>query len=120
MARGRYDDEDEEDARDRDRGRDWNDDDYDDYDDAPRRTPPPSYLGFSIFIVLCCCWLGGIIAVVHAAQVNSKWNAGDYAGARKASETAKMWCWISFCIGIVLQPTALILQIMAEQKNLGN
>lgn len=120
MARDRYDDEDEED-RGRGRGRDDRDDD-DDYDDRPRRrgSPPPNYLGFSIFVFLCCCWLGGIISIINAAQVNGKWASGDYAGAQKASDTAKTWCWVSFVIGLIVQPIAFAVQIMAQQKNFGN
>ena len=122
MARDRYDDDrdDDDDNRGRGRRRDDDDDREDDYDDRPRGSAPPNYLGFSIFVLLCCCWIGGIVAVIHAAQVNSKWAGGDYAGARQASATAKTWCWVSFCIGLVVQPLVFAAQIMAEQKNIGN
>ena len=73
--------------------------DDDDYDDRPRGTPPPNYLVQSILVTLCCCLIGGVVAIVYAAQVNSKWAAGDTAGARQASANAKMWCWVSFGIG---------------------
>src|SRR5262249_40218583 len=69
--------------RDMARQRDY-DDEYDaGYDDeyeggGSRGAPPPNYLVPSILVTLCCCLIGGIIAIVHAAQVNSKWAAGDY------------------------------------------
>jgi hypothetical protein len=135
MARSRYDDdEDENDERPwsggrsqrggrsprRRRDEDDYDDDYDDGYDEPRGGPPPNYLAFSIVVLLFCCTIGGIVAVINAAQVNSKWQARDYTGARRASETAKMWCWVSFCIGLVVQPTAVVLHVLAEKGILGN
>jgi hypothetical protein len=48
--------------------------------------------------------------------VNSKWAAGDYAGARKASEQAKLWCMISAGIGIVVNIIAFGAQIALQQR----
>jgi t-SNARE complex subunit (syntaxin) len=39
---------------------------------------------------------------VYAAQVNSKWQAGDLEGAAKSSKNAKLWAWLSAGIGIAL------------------
>src|ERR1051325_6900915 len=61
----------------------------------------PNYLVQSILVTLCCCLPGGIVALIFAAQVNSKLAAGDVAGAEAASRNAKMWCWISFGIGVL-------------------
>jgi len=69
-------------------------------------TPPPNYLVFAILVTIFCCQILGIVSIVFAAQVNSKWNAGDLEGARIASKNAKMWAWISlacsFAIGMIL------------------
>lgn len=62
----------------------------------------PNYLIQSILVTLCCCLPLGIVAIVFAAQVNSKLTAGDLAGAREASSKAKMFCWIAFGIGVVV------------------
>ena len=46
--------------------------------------PPPqiqNYLVTSILVTLCCCIPAGIVAIVYAAQVNSKLAGGDVAGA---------------------------------------
>jgi hypothetical protein len=47
-----------------------------------------------------CCLPAGIPAIVYAAQVNGKLQAGDYAGAQMASKNAKMWCLISLGLGL--------------------
>lgn len=116
MARERYDEDDDDRPTSRGRGR--RDDDDDDYD-RPRGAPPPNYLVQSILVTLCCCLIGGIVAIVNAAQVNSKWAAGDYAGARKASDAAKLWCWLSFGIGIVTNLIAGVAQVMLAQQQGG-
>lgn len=43
---------------------------------------------------------GGIVSIVFASQVNSKYNAGDYEGAEKSSTYAKIG-WIVSIITIV-------------------
>jgi hypothetical protein len=63
--------------------------------------PPPNYLVQAILATLFCCLPLGIVAIVFAAQVSSKWAGGDYAGAQNASNQAKTFCWISFGLGLV-------------------
>jgi hypothetical protein len=50
---------------------------------------------------LFCCLPFGIVSIVYAAQVDSKYNAGDYAGALASSKNAKTWAWVSFGVGLV-------------------
>jgi hypothetical protein len=60
----------------------------------------PNYLVFAILATVFCCLPAGIPAIVFAAQVNGKLQVGDVAGAQAASNNAKMWCWISFGVGL--------------------
>ena len=60
----------------------------------------PNYLVFAILSTVLCCLPAGIPAIVYAAQVNGKLQLGDIAGAQAASKNAKMWCWISFGLGL--------------------
>lgn len=69
---------------------------------APPREHVPNYLVPAILTTLFCCLPFGIVAIVFAAQVNGKLQAGDYAGARAASGNAKMWSWISLGLGLAL------------------
>lgn len=60
----------------------------------------PNYLVFAILTTVFCCLPTGIVAIVYAAQVNGKLQAGDLAGAQMASRNAKTWCWVSFGVGL--------------------
>jgi Interferon-induced transmembrane protein/zinc-ribbon domain len=60
----------------------------------------PNYLVFAIVATVLCCLPAGIPAIVYAAQVNGKLQAGDIAGAQAASKNAKMWCWIAGGVGL--------------------
>ena len=68
----------------------------------PAGQQPDNYLVWSILATLCCCVPGGIVAIVYSSQVNSKLAAGDHFGAQAASDNAKLWCWISFGVGLVV------------------
>ncbi len=50
---------------------------------------PKNWLVESILVTIFCCLPFGIAGIVFASQVNSKYDAGDYAGAEKASRQAK-------------------------------
>ena len=67
----------------------------------PAAPKVPNYLVHSIIATLCCCLPLGIVALVYAAQVNSKLAAGDVAGAQVSSAKAKTWVIVSFVAGIV-------------------
>jgi len=54
-----------------------------------------NYLVFAILVTVLCCPPFGIPAIVYAAQVSGKLQAGDIAGAQASSKNAKMWCWIA-------------------------
>lgn len=60
----------------------------------------PNYLVQAILVTVFCCLPFGIVAIVFAAQVNGKFQAGDLEGAMDSSRKAKMWCWLGFGIGL--------------------
>jgi hypothetical protein len=62
----------------------------------------PNYLAQAILVTIFCCLPLGIPAIVFSSQVNSKLVYGDVQGAQDSSKKAKMWCWISFGVGIAL------------------
>ncbi|MEZ5103760.1 MAG: CD225/dispanin family protein [Draconibacterium sp.] len=75
------------------------------------QSPPPNYLVFAILTTIFCCQILGIISIVFAAQVNSKWNSGDYQGALNASKNAKLWAWVAFGSGVLIILAVTLLSI---------
>jgi len=73
--------------------------------------PVSNYLVPAILTTIFCCLPFGIVAIVYAAQVNSKLQAGDYNGAVHSSRNAKIWSWVSFGLGLIL--SLLILAAIA-------
>ncbi|MAS96424.1 MAG: hypothetical protein CMO55_24815 [Verrucomicrobiales bacterium] len=63
----------------------------------------PNYLWQSIVCLILCCLPLAIPALIFATKVNPALEAGDIAAAKDASAKAKMWCWISFGVGLVVQ-----------------
>jgi len=76
------------------------------------QSPPPNYLVFAILTTLFCCQILGIVSIVFAAQVNSKWNSGDYQGALDASKNAKLWAWIAFGSGLLIVLAVTLLSVL--------
>lgn len=68
---------------------------------AQAQGPINNYLVPAILVTLCCCLPFGIVAIIYAAQVNTKLGMGDYFGAEQSAKQAKMWTWIAFGCGIV-------------------
>jgi hypothetical protein len=67
----------------------------------PAGSKPNNYLVHAILSTLLCCLPLGVVAIVFASQVDSKWNAGDVNGAMEASRKAKLFSMISAGIGLV-------------------
>src|ERR1700754_1879508 len=65
-------------------------------------TPINNWLVPAIFSTLCCCLPFGIVSIVYAAQVNGLLAGGNVDAARKAADNAKMWFWIAFGLGLVI------------------
>ncbi|KRG66504.1 membrane protein [Stenotrophomonas humi] len=67
----------------------------------------PNHLAWSIIatvLATClCCPLGlvGIVAIVFSSKVNSLLAQGDIEGARRASNNAKIWCWVATGLAIL-------------------
>ncbi len=83
----------------------------------PAGVQVPNYLVWAILSTICCCIPLGIPAIVFSTQVNSKLAAGDVAGARSASEKAKMWCWIAFGAGAIVTIASALLNAVAAARH---
>ncbi|MCL2682920.1 MAG: CD225/dispanin family protein [Bacteroidales bacterium] len=61
---------------------------------------PKTWLTESILVTLFCCLPFGIAGIVNAANVSSRFNAGDLNGANMASQQAGKWTKVSFWVGL--------------------
>ena len=73
--------------------------------------PPQNYLVWAILSTVLCCLPLGIVSIVFAAQVNSKWAVGDAAGARDSSEKAKKFAIWSAVVWVGLGVLGVVLVI---------
>lgn len=61
----------------------------------PKSLVPP------ILITICCCLVGGIVAIVFTAQANTAGASGNIALAEQKARTAKTWMIVSVVIGVI-------------------
>lgn len=74
-----------------------------DSDTDPNRCPPTNLVWAILSTVLCCIPFG-IVAIVYASKVSSKYAQGDLAGAWKASRYAAYWAIASFISSMIFFP----------------
>jgi hypothetical protein len=69
---------------------------------GPAGPPPNNFLVPAILATIFCCLPAGVVGIVFAAQVNSKWAVGDVAGAQSAAAKARTWTFVSVGVGLVV------------------
>ena len=69
----------------------------------------PSYLVPAILSTIFCCMPFGVVAIIFAAQVSSKLNAGDVVGAQQASAWARRWFWAAVLTSLIFLTLWLVL-----------
>lgn len=67
----------------------------------PGEPMPPTYLLWAVLSLVLCCFIPGVVAVIFASQVSSRYYAGDLAGAWRASRNAEIWIIVSFVLGVL-------------------
>jgi hypothetical protein len=63
--------------------------------------PPKTWLVESILATIFCCLPFGVVGIINASKVESRFYAGDIAGAEHASKEAGKWTKIAIIAGIV-------------------
>ena len=69
---------------------------------------PKNYLIEAILVTIFCCQPFGIVSIVYAAQVNSKYAEGNYDGAKNASKIAKNWVIAALISGLIILVSKLV------------
>lgn len=76
---------------------------------ADMPSAPPTFIGWSVFILLCCFPIGGLLGIIFSVMSGNAYRSGDYVRAKRLSESAE-WCVIlSIVIGLVTAPLAIAL-----------
>lgn len=79
-------------------------------------TPPPArpknWLVESILVTILCCPPFGIVGIIYAAGVNTKYDTGNYADAVESSRQAGKWTKIGFFTGIVVAILYVLLVVV--------
>ncbi|GGG33642.1 hypothetical protein GCM10011344_38080 [Dokdonia pacifica] len=76
-------------------------------DNIPQR--PNNYLILAIVTTFLCCNITGVVSIIYAAQVNAKWEGGNYEGAISDSKNAKLWGLIGLIGGFVIIGVMMLL-----------
>lgn len=70
-----------------------------------RAPKPSSHIWLSVFTMLCCCFVLGLIAVIVGMEVDSAYNGGDHAKARRKSKQALGLSIAAIAFGVVVHMT---------------
>lgn len=70
---------------------------------------PPTFIGWSIFTLICCFPIGGIVALILSNMVSNYYRAGNYHSARRMSEAAEWTIIISMVIGLMTMPLSILM-----------
>jgi Interferon-induced transmembrane protein/GYF domain 2/Prokaryotic RING finger family 1 len=76
---------------------------------------PPSYMLSAILVTLLCCLPFGIVSIVYASQVDSRFNLGDYAGAQASSNSARNWYHAAMISGVIITALLIIGNLSKQQ-----
>ena len=71
-----------------------------------------NYLIPAILATVFCCLPLGVVAIIFAAQVNSKVATGDIAGAMESSKKAKMFMFIAVGLGLLSWICAIVIWVL--------
>ena len=71
------------------------------YPQTPNTKCPKTYLVHAILCTIFCNLILGIIGIIMALQVESRWREGRYDEALKKSHNAKLFVILSFIVGLL-------------------
>ncbi|GHT03812.1 hypothetical protein AGMMS49525_09480 [Bacteroidia bacterium] len=69
--------------------------------DLSAQQPPKTWLTQSILVTLFCCLPLGIVGIVNASKVESRFYAGEIEEANRLSAQAGKWTKLGFWIGLI-------------------
>lgn len=77
------------------------------------RKLPRTWLVESILVTIFCCLPFGIVGIVNAARVETRYSCGDIDGAIRSSKEAGKWTQIGFWIGVAVIVIYAVVMVFA-------
>jgi hypothetical protein len=74
--------------------------------------PPKNWLIESILVTVLCCLPFGIVGIINATKVESRFYAGDIEGAEQSAAEAKKWTIVGLAVGGVVVVAYIILMFV--------
>jgi len=68
---------------------------------TPLVDPPNDYMGYSLFVTICCCWIVGLFAIAKSSECRTAIRLGNRPEAVLRSRQAKKYSHIALAFGIV-------------------
>ncbi|XP_053137741.1 proline rich transmembrane protein 1B [Hemicordylus capensis] len=76
--------------------------------EADQRPPPKDYLVESVLVLLFCCLLTGVVALVYSHETRAALNRGDLIQAKAASQKARSLVLFSLLFGLFISVSWVI------------
>lgn len=67
----------------------------------PSEPCPPTHIGWTVFLTICCCSPVGLAGLVGSIFVSSYYNSGRLDAARKASDVTAWLVMAAFALGML-------------------
>ena len=81
--------------------------------------PPRTWMLESILVMFCCFFPLGLVGLIYASGVESKWRRGLYAEALHDSDEAARWTKLGLWIGLAIWIIFPILMFLIPAVGLG-
>ena len=65
---------------------------------------PPTFVGWSIFVLICCFPIGGVLGLIFSSLTGNAYDSGNYEKAVRMSEYAEWTIILSIVMGLVMAP----------------
>lgn len=74
------------------------------YEAQQAETPerPRTYLVWAIVVTVLFNLICGVVALVYAIKVKSKYATGNYESSIRCSESAQWWVAVGICVGLIM------------------
>ncbi|MCM1033257.1 MAG: CD225/dispanin family protein [Odoribacter sp.] len=74
---------------------------------AENTKQPPTYIGWSILLAVLCCSPLAVVAIITGAISSSRYNSGDYSGAKSMSNLTEWLLIFTIVLAFITAPLGM-------------